>query len=216
MSDPILVALRRRYRSAGIATRIAVVSKFVGDPVYRALLESGILPDRGTVLDLGCGRGILLAAIAERRSGLKLHGIEVREGDAAIAREALGRAAVIETADLSSARLPPCDLAAILDVFHYLDPAIQDDLLARTIAALRPGGVLVVREADAAAGLRFRAVSWSESIAAALRGDRGRRFHYRSAREWGLALEAMGLATEIRPMGRGTPFANVLVTARKR
>lgn len=215
MSDAIVAALRRRYHDTGISSRMTVVSKFAADPVYRALLAPGFLPDHGTVVDLGCGRGILLAAIAESRRGLALRGIEIRPGDAAIARHALGADAVIETADLSRAPIPACDVAAILDVLHYLDPAAQDDLLARTAAALRPGGMVVVREADAAAGLRFQAVRWSETIAAALRGDRGRRFHFRSAGDWCRALESQGLVAEVRPMGGGTPFANVLVTGRK-
>lgn len=215
MSGVTVGAVRRRYRRVPVSDRIGVVSKFAGDPVYRALLEPGVLPDRGTVVDLGCGRGILLAAIAEARPGLELHGIEIRARDAAIAREALGARAAIRTDDLTTAAIPPCDVAAILDVLHYLERKAQDALLARAAAALRPGGAVVIREADAAAGIRFRAVRWSETIAAALRGDRGRRFHFRSAEGWRCALEALGLETLVRPMGRGTPFANILVTGRR-
>jgi hypothetical protein len=55
---------------------------------------------------------------------------------------------------------------------------------------------------------------WSERVAAAARGDFGP-LRYRGARRWSAALEALGLTVRSEPMSRGTPFANVLFTARK-
>ena len=38
------------------------------DPVFRALLQRGLLPDHGHFLDLGCGLGVLPALLHEARN----------------------------------------------------------------------------------------------------------------------------------------------------
>ena len=49
------------YRNAGLFAYKFARGKLRGDPVFRALLERGLLRDRGRILDLGCGQGLLYA-----------------------------------------------------------------------------------------------------------------------------------------------------------
>jgi trans-aconitate methyltransferase len=148
-------------------------------------------------------------------AGLELLGIERAPKRAAAARSALGGAAEVRQGDLAAAEIPACDAALLLDVLHYLGAADQAALLDRSARALVPGGVLLVREADAAGGLRFALTRAAERLAALARGRWRQRFHYRSAGEWARLLAARGLEVETRPMGRGTPFANVLLVGCK-
>ena len=97
----------------------------------------------------------------------------------------------------------------------YLGEAEQQLLLDRVAAALEPGGLLLLREADAAAGLSFQVTKWAERVSAALRGDFGRALHYRSAIRWLAELAERGFAVGAEPMSEGTPFGNVLFVARK-
>ena len=48
-----------------------------------------------------------------------------------------------------------------------------------------------------------------------LQGQWGRRFHFRTAKEWRQCLADMGFDVEIAPMRAGTPFANIVVYARR-
>lgn len=209
-----------RYASAGRFDFHFVKGKLAGDPLYRGIAESGALPTQGRLVDVGCGRGILLALLAEARavSGhrLELHGIEPREAAASVARAALRGDATIVHAGAEDAPLPACSVVTILDVLHYLGEAEQDRLIDRAAQALEPGGVLILREADAAAGWPFVAVRVGERFAAIARGDLSQRFHWRSATAWRLRLERAGLEVSVRPMGAGTPFANLLFEGRRR
>jgi len=229
--EPRLTALieetARRYTEAGPWSWELVRGKLRHDPVYLSLLRSALLPAEGRLCDLGCGRGIalaLLATAAEIDAGpegwpppprLALSGIEGRPGHAAIARRALGGAATVATADLRTTPLPQADTFLLLDVLHYLDAAAQEDLLARIAAALHPGGILLLRDADAAGGWRFTATRIQERLCALARGDLRQRFRYRSAVEWVEILKRYGFTAAVTPMGMGTPYANVLVRAVK-
>jgi len=232
---PDIAALReeaaRRYLDTGMLQWEFVRGKLRHDPLYFNLLRRGLLPSGGLLLDLGCGRGIvfslLLAAWEIETRGLypegweppprdlTFHGIEGRPKIAAIAREALAGEADIEAADLRTAALPNAKAILLLDVLHYLPAADQEALLARAAAALAAGGVLLLRDADAAAGWRFAATRLQERLSALARGHWRQRFHYRSAAEWAELMARLGLAVDAQPMGMGTPYANVLLAGRR-
>lgn len=220
------------YLECGMLDWEFVRGKLRHDPLYFNLLRRGFLPPEGRLLDLGCGRGILFSLlIAARRQveagqypagwappspGLTFHGIEGRPKVAAAAREALGDGVVIETGDLRAAGFPTADAILLLDVLHYLPAEDQRELLAKSIAALQPGGVLLIRDADADGGWRFTATRMQERFSALLRRHWGQRFHYRSAGGWRALLEELGLEVEAEPMGMGTPYANVLLAGSKK
>lgn len=221
----------RRYKDVGMFHWEFVRGKLRHDPLYFNLLRRGFLPPGGLLLDLGCGRGIVFSLLLAARDlhakgtypsgweppppGLTFHGIEGRPKTAEAARQALSGEAHLETGDLRTAGFPQADAILLLDVLHYLPAPDQEALLARIATALAPGGVLLIRDADAAAGWRFTATRIQERLSALARRDFRQRFHYRSAADWSNLLEKQGLTVDVQPMGMGTPYANVLLAARK-
>jgi len=191
-----------------------------------------VLPPAGVLFDLGCGQGVLMALLRAAGachargdwpaewpappSALKLHGVELSRRRAEVAGQALDGGAVVERGDIRLAPLPACAAIVILDVLLYLDDADQRHVLARCAEALGPGGVLVLREADAGAGLPFHVTRWAEKLACWSRGQIRQSLRYRPAREWQALLEAAGFTVEARPMSEGTPFGNVLFVALRR
>ena len=57
----LLDAACEPYRNAGRFAYYFARGKLRADPVYRAILELGLLLGRARVLDLGCGQGLLAA-----------------------------------------------------------------------------------------------------------------------------------------------------------
>lgn len=220
------------YRRSGRYAWHFARGKLRGDPVFRFLLSSGVLPSAGVLFDLGCGQGVLMsllraAGACHARGGwpaewpappssLKLHGVELSRRRAEVAGQALDGGAVVEMGDIRHAPLPACAAIVILDVLLYLSDADQRRVLARCAAALGPGGVLVLREADAGAGLPFHVTRWAEKLACWSRGQIRQSLRYRPAQEWHSLLEAAGFTVESRPMSEGTPFGNVLFVALRR
>lgn len=219
----------RRYIEAGIFPWEFARAKLRHDPMYFALLKGGRLPREGALLDLGCGRGLLLALVAAARAraalgsypagwppapGGRLRGLEVHPKRAREARAALGEEADIRVGDLKDeipAEMSPARAVLLLDVLHYLGAEEQERLLDRAVAALEPGGKLILREADADGGAAFRRTRAAERLCAIGRGHFRQRFHFRGAEEWAERLRARGLAVQAVPMSGGTPYANVLI-----
>jgi hypothetical protein len=82
-------------------------------------------------------------------------------------------------------------------------------VIASTVAGLEPGGVILIREADASAGWRFAAVRASNRSKAIAFGAWRQRFYFRTADQWLACFAAHGLTAELRPMS-SEMFANVL------
>ncbi len=110
---------------------------------------------------------------------------------------------------------PPCDAVVILDVLHYIPVDEQDAVLARVHAALRPGGRLLLRVGDAQERWGFRVSQWVDRVVTLVRGHRSPPTWGRSLADWQAALRRLGFTAEARPMSQGTPFANVLLIARR-
>lgn len=230
--EGLFTATARRYRAAGRTHHGFVRGKLRYDPMYGDLLLGDVLPRSGRLVDVGCGRGLFLALIdTARRSDwvqggapagwrppsadLALHGIELRPSVGRAARAALGAAATIEIGNVGSHPLPPASAIALLDVLHYLDPDGQEALVARAARALVPGGVLLIREADARPSWRFAITRLAERLRAWGRGHWRPRFGYRSTAAWQALLERQGLSVHAQPMSRGTPFDNQLIVAQR-
>ena len=224
MFEKIASHAARRYRPCGNLAWQFACGKLTGDPVYRAVWAGPWLHAGGTLLDVGCGAGLMLALIASagelETAGRaprveKLVGMETRSRVAEIARRALSGQAEIITADARCRVLPAAQTILVFDVLHMMPAADQDALMHTLVAALEPGGVLLLREADAGAGWRFQAVNLANRLKAVAKGYSSRGFHFRAADEWRVWLESCGLHVEVRAMGGGTPFANVLFAATK-
>ena len=225
-------AATRPFRGVGLGAWYSARGKLRFDPVFPALLKRGVLPDHGVLLDLGCGRGLLPALLIAARDqylagawpadwpqpplNLALHGVDLRTSVINVARQALKSRATFAQGDVRHIAFMPCSAIVILDVLLYLDESDQVALLKNAVAALDVNGVMVLREADAGAGFAFGMTKYAERFAAAVGGRGWQPLHYRRTEEWVSLLKSWGLSVTTAPMSAGTPFANVLMVARRR
>ena len=206
-------AAAARYLPQGKMAHGFARGKMNGDPAYASVLahvESG-----HAVLDVGCGEGYLLALVRENRANTQLFGVDHDERRVASGQEALGDGASLWVGDVRSADLPAVDVVACLDVLHYQTPEEQDVILARLVEALRPGGVLLVRDGTSDGGLRSVATTFSERVAVALGRHKGDGVYFRPRGALAEVLTTLGLEVEQADCADGTPFANVLTVGRR-
>jgi len=225
----LAAAAARRYAASGRYARHYAYGKLTRDPVFRHLLQYGLIAPGARVLDVGCGQGLIAAlfAAARERHGAgdwpdgwpapgarRVRGIDFAARDIERARAAGGADAEFTCADIRAADFGSADAIVMLDVLHYLDYAAQDALIDRAHRALAGGGVLLLRVADASTSLRFRITLAADRLASRLHGRRYGALHCRALAAWRVRLAEAGFRVEARPMSAGTPFANVLLVAR--
>lgn len=157
--------IERRYSE--LAGALALPSYF-----YGAAAAFPAAPAPRLVLDLGCGNGELLAALAARYPGAQLVGVEVSRGRARTAAARLGgRAQVAQTP--GSGRLPLADrsfdLVLVTEVIEHLKDPLS--LLREVRRLLAPGGRLAVTapNSDAyplwpAAGRLAQRTGWTRAM----------------------------------------------------
>ena len=227
--DPVFGALVTRAADRYLATSITAWEfargKMRGDPLYRTALTRGLLGSGGVLVDVGCGQGLMLALVAEARDLWRaggwpgpaaapvfdtLIGIETRPRVAAVAKHALGDAVTIVAGDARTYAPGGCRAVLFFDVLHMMPERDQDDLLQAMTHALESDGVMLVREADAAAGRRFTAVRLGNRLKAVVFGNWRQTFHFRTAGQWRQAFERLGFHVQVVGADEGTPFGNVL------
>ncbi|MDP9066400.1 MAG: class I SAM-dependent methyltransferase [Pseudomonadota bacterium] len=222
----------RPYLKAGpgLFAYLFARGKLAGDPVYRAILEHGLLAGKSRILDLGCGQALLAAWL---RAAQRLHagglwpegwpaapnpasisGIELMPRDVERACRAVGADADILQGDVRHADFGTADAVVMLDVVHYLRPDEQLSVLQRVRASMPVDGVLLLRICDPGGGVRSRYTQWVDRTAMILRGHVRVVPHFRSVPEWRSVLRDVGFKSDVWPMSHGTPFTNVLIIAR--
>jgi SAM-dependent methyltransferase len=225
----LLAAACDPYRKAGYFAYFFARGKLGADPIYRAILERGLLSGRSRILDLGCGQALLAAWLraAARLSAvghwpdawpaapnpLATRGIELMARDVKRARSALGNDTDVVAGDIRHTEFGAADAVVVVDVLQYLSPDAQRDVLRRARAALPLRGILLLRICDAAAGLRYRYTRWVDRGVMVLRGHLSVVPSCRSVAQWQALLRECGFDSEAAPMSQGTQFANVLLIA---
>jgi uncharacterized protein (DUF2062 family) len=200
--------------------------KLRGDPLYRTAVTAGFSRG-GTLVDVGCGQGLMLSVLVQAQRQWadgtwpagsprppqfdRLVGIELRPRVARLARQALGPAVEVLSIDAREAMPASADAVLFFDVLHLMPPDDQERLIARAVAALSPGGTILIREADPSGGWRFLMVRLGNRLKSIGVGRWRQSFHFRTSDAWASLLSREGLHVAIQPLAEGTPFSNVLV-----
>jgi 2-polyprenyl-3-methyl-5-hydroxy-6-metoxy-1,4-benzoquinol methylase/uncharacterized protein (DUF2062 family) len=200
--------------------------KLLGDPIARLIADiegtdDGVL---GEVLDIGTGAGQLPLLLLELGRATKVRGVDWDEAKIEDAKKAAqggsrgdaeARDAEFERADAREAEHEPADTVMLIDLLHYFRIEEQNAILRRAAAAVRPGGRILVREADTEQGWRSAVTRVEEAIFTTLRFNRGERVRFRPSSEIVGILKELGFSCRVVPAWGKTPFSNVLVVGRK-
>ena len=213
--DMALAVTAERYRGCGRLAHGYVRSKLRRDPVHRDVLYLAAEESFGDVVDIGCGRGqlaiaLLQAGLAKSVLGVDCQAVHLAQADRAAAGLAY-RSRFVDLADGFDA--PEADTILAVDVLYQLDDCSQQRLLRNVARAARCR--VVLRLLDPGCGMRSAVTVGLERLWRGFSPHAGR-----CVNPWTVARIAGFLRSEkydvtVTPCWRGTPFANVLLIARR-
>jgi 2-polyprenyl-3-methyl-5-hydroxy-6-metoxy-1,4-benzoquinol methylase len=202
------------YRDTGLRQRGYLYVRWLVCPFDRVL---PLVPEKGRLLDVGCGSGLWLTYLAQERPALELHGVEPDARKLALVRHS----SVADRFDLREGLIEDapaglCDIVTILDVLCLVPDDVKAAMLRASWRALAPGGTIVVKDADTRPWWKYAPTAIEEFIAVhVLRMTMGRP-KFMPIEELARTLEACGFeGVEAQRIDRGYLHSHVVLRARK-
>ena len=117
---------------------------------YYAYFER-IIPRNASVVDVGCGYGMLAYMLSTTSAARTVLGIDYDEDKIAIAHHNFSKTPQIrfDCSDALQYDYPAADVFVVSDMLHYLDWQSQEILLGRCVEKMNDNGMIIVRDSDA-------------------------------------------------------------------
>lgn len=200
--------------------QVALVAARIHSGIRRLLCPFGRIlheiPETGRHLDVGCGHGILLGLMRQRSPQQELQGIDLSEAKIGAARRmgSLVRFNVIDIADVEQTAF---DSLSVVDVLYLLSPEAKAQFLGHCYSALRPGGLVVLKEVVRGTGFKYTLTVLQEFLAVkVLRITLGDEIQLASESEIAATLDEVGFVdVEAKRIDMGYPYEHFLVKARR-
>lgn len=128
-----------------------VMSRVLGaGPAHRRLVTRAAPPPGGRVLEIGCGTGNVLAAMARRHPGATLIGLDPDLEALERARAKLPAGVRLEQGFADALPLPDADVDRVLSslMLHHLPAEEQPGALREARRVLRPGGSIHILDME--------------------------------------------------------------------
>lgn len=159
----------------------------------------GFIPQRGLIIDIGCGHGLFANLMALKSGHREVIGIDVSSKKIDIANSTIDErdnirfiCSQFEDFDISSA-----SAIVMLDVMYLIPFETQKIILQKINRTLIKGGIFLMQEILKCNTLRFKRACLQEIIMVkALRRTMGKGFYYRDLNEWQDLLRVMGFSVQ--------------------
>lgn len=202
------------YRKASLRARAHVYGRWVLCPFDRVLEN---LPVDGDHLDVGCGHGVLLTLMRRRSSSQRLKGIDVSFEKIEQARRATSPDISFEVGDIRELGPASFDSISVVDVLYLLSVPQRLDFLRACHFALRPGGILVVKEVSGVSSWKSWLTFLQEFLAVKVfRITMGEEILLLPTQHTVSLIVEAGFSTpEVKQIDRGYPYSHTLFRSQK-
>ncbi len=202
--------LRAPYAALPVAGRAYVLARVLTCPFDGVAAH---LPGQGTLLDVGCGAGLMAHLAAAR--GLSVTGVDPDPRKVALARASIGPGEAIEVFPGSieeAARLDRrFDAVLFLDVLYLLPPEAQARALQGAAALLAPGGRVLVKTMHRESRVRSALDAAQEAVATGVGMTKGEAYPPPDEAFVRQVLQQQGLLVRAVRLDRGYVHPHLLV-----
>ena len=204
------------YRDHPLGVRIHTALRAWSAPLDAVV---GALPAQGSLLDVGCGHGLVANEAALRNPGGRVLGIDVSLGKIRAAQATMGSRPNIEfrATSLEALEESGFDAVALIDVLYLVPAAQWASFLKACVGRLRPGGTFVLKEIATEPRWKFERLKLQEFISTRVVGiTQGDTMHFESEDGLKRRLVDSGLSDiQVRRLDAGFASPHVLLTGKR-
>jgi 2-polyprenyl-3-methyl-5-hydroxy-6-metoxy-1,4-benzoquinol methylase len=202
------------YPSLTFFQRAHMTIRWVVCPLRRI---AACVPQRGVILDLGCGHGLFALLLARTTPTRAVIGIDLDQDKIKLANTLQHRNLRFIAGDVAKQEdLPPAQAVTIVDVFYLVPYEAQESLLQLCAQRLATGGVIVLKEMAEAPRWKVW-LNWLEETLAVrvlrITESTDTRFYFRPRADWVALFEKLGFTVEIVPLDKGYYHPHVVFIA---
>jgi len=209
LNGPAARRLLARYRRVSPGVRLELGLRLRICPFEEV---ARLVPPEGSVLDLGCGYGLLSLLLVGESNRREVVGIDLQEERVRIAREAArpGESVRFFQGDILEVPFGNPTCIVMNDVLHHIPHTRQIPLLCKCYESLPPGGLLIIKDVDKVTAWKY---IWNY-VHDFIR-NRNLPFYCLDTPILLALLEMIGFQIEITRLDAGYPYPHVLYLCRK-
>ncbi len=156
---------------------------------------AAFVPEKGAIIDLGCGWGMFANLLALQSPLRRVHGLDLDEKKIQWAKNTVSKNRTniqFEVKDLNQIELPQVDAIVLYDVLHHLEEPTQFKVLEQCFKKISPGGRLVLKENDTFPLWKLCISNLVEAIALGFDITLSKKILFRGRDEWVAILKTYG------------------------
>jgi len=177
------------------------------------LIEKQI-PLKGTVIDIGCGYGLLSNLLALRSEDRHVIGVDLSPRRIKIAQKTVNGRRNIKfyLSDITKLKVwrGGCNAVVASDFLHHISYESQEELLRSCYQTLPKGGLLIIQDVDTEPCWKYYSASVIDAVL-----NPGMQICFRSRTEFLKLLRRIGFRVETKSVHKGLPLSDILYICRK-
>jgi len=170
------------------------------------------VPLKGTIVDVGCGYGLLSNLLALTSQKRDVIGIDLSPRRISVARRTVkGRRNIkFLLQDAYNLKVEKCDVFVMSDFLHHLPYRHQEKFLAVCYQKLSKNGLLIIEEVDDKPYWKYQF-----NIIVDVLLNLGHGIYFRNSSEYLKLLSTIGFQTKIEMAHKGLPLSDILYLCKK-
>lgn len=176
------------------------------------------VPKAKTIIDLGCGDGLLANSLALRSKNSQVWGVDINNERVEEAKKGISNTHFI-VGDITKKSIPEANVILLVHVLHHLPSKdAQVKLLDTCVKKLKKGGKLIVVEIQEKPLLKLILTWLVDAFVVPILFQKSLydfKFWYRTRREWIRILKERNLKVKTITASANKPFSHVIFVATK-
>jgi len=169
-------------------------------------------PNRGTIVDLGCGNGLFPNILSLGSLGRRVIGLDLDEKKIKAANQTKIPDSHIQyqIGDVVETEYPRGDVLTLVDVLYLIPYDKEEMVLKKCYQSLSKGGSLIIKEMDTYPRWKYLYNLFQETLAVKWIGfTLGEKFFFRSREEYLEILKRIGFSVEFIPLHSGYWYPHI-------